>query len=164
MTEIVPLDQIANKIYFLREVRVMLDRDLAQLYEVETRVLNQAVKRHSKRFPNDFMFQLTQYEFQNLKSQFVRSSWGGIRKMPFAFTEQGVAMLSGILNSDRAINVNIQIMRAFVKLRHVLSTNEDLKREVDELKRITDDRFRIVFDTLDQLLAEEIKPKITIGF
>ncbi len=84
--------------------------------------------------------------------------------MPFAFTEQGVAMLSGILNSDRAINVNIQIMRAFVKLRHVLSTNEDLKREVDELKRITDDRFRIVFDTLDQLLAEEIKPKITIGF
>ncbi len=164
MTEIVPLDQIANKIYFLREVRVMLDRDLAQLYEVETRVLNQAVKRHSKRFPNDFMFQLTQYEFQNLKSQFVTSSWGGIRKMPFAFTEQGVAMLSGILNSDRAINVNIQIMRAFVKLRHVLSTNEDLKREVDELKRITDDRFRIVFDTLDQLLAEEIKPKITIGF
>jgi hypothetical protein len=110
------------------------------------------------------MFQLTWPEFNNLKSQFVTSSWGGVRKLPSAFTEQGVAMLSGILNSDRAIQVNIQIMRTFTKLRHLISANEELKREVEDLRKITDERFNIVFETLDQLLTEEIKPVKKIGF
>lgn len=111
------LNIIQNKIYEIRGLRIMLDLDLAELYQVETRVLNQAVKRNIKRFPADFMFQLTPEEFSNLKSQFVTSSWGGTRKMPFAFTEQGLAMLSGLLNSDVAIKVNIAIMRTFVVLR-----------------------------------------------
>jgi len=145
----------------------MLDRDLADLYEVETRVLNQAVKRHSKRFPDDFMFQLSESEYESLISQFVtskKSGRGGVRKMPHAFTEQGVAMLSGILNSDRAIAVNIQIMRTFTKLRRALINNEDLRKELSELKQITEDRFQIVFETLDHLLAVEYKPKKKIGF
>lgn len=163
-TSIVSLEQVANKIYHIRGVKVMLDRDLAELYDVETRVLNQSVKRHIKRFPDDFMFQLINQEFKDLKSQFVTSSWGGVRKMPFAFTEQGVAMLSGILNSDRAIQVNIQIMRTFTKLRHMISANEELKREIDELKQLTDERFQIVFETLDQLLSLEEKSNRKIGF
>lgn len=110
---------IQSKIYEIRGQRVMLDRDLAELYQVTTSALNQAVKRNSKRFPPDFMFQLTNQEFANLKSQIVTSSRGGIRKMPFAFTEQGVAMLSGLLNSDVAINANIAIMRAFVAMRNI---------------------------------------------
>ena len=164
MSEIVPVELITSKIFFLRGVKVLIDRDLAELYDVETRVLNQAVKRHIKRFPEDFMFQLTTAEFNNLKSQFVTSSWGGVRKLPSAFTEQGVAMLSGILNSDRAIDVNIQIMRTFIKLRHMISTNEELKREINGLRQLTDKRFQIVFETLDQLLSEEINPPKKIGF
>ena len=164
MSEMVSVELITSKIYFVRGVKVMLDRDLAELYDVETRVLNQAVKRHAMRFPDDFMFQLTWPEFNNLKSQFVTSSWGGVRKLPSAFTEQGVAMLSGILNSDRAIQVNIQIMRTFTKLRHLISASEELKREVDDLRKLTDERFHVVFETLDQLLAEEIKPAKKIGF
>ena len=111
------LELIQSKIYEIRGQRVMLDFDLAALYQVETRVLNQAVKRNMKRFPSDFMFQLTSDEWAILKSQFVISSWGGTRKLPFAFTEQGLAMLSGVLNSDIAIQVNINIMRAFVAVR-----------------------------------------------
>ena len=164
MSEIVPVELITSKIFFLRGVKVLIDRDLAELYDVETRVLNQAVKRHIKRFPEDFMFQLTRAEFNNLKSQFVTSSWGGVRKLPSAFTEQGVAMLSGILNSDRAIDVNIQIMRTFIKLRHMISNNEELKREINGLRQLTDKRFQIVFETLDQLLSEEINPPKKIGF
>jgi len=138
---------------------VILDRDLAELYEVETRVLNQAVKRNIKRFPKDFMFQLTKDEFKILKSQIVTSRWGGVRKLPLAFTEQGIAMLSGILNSDRAIHVNIQIMRVFVQFRQLLFDNEELRKELLEFKQITDERFQIVFETLDQLLTVESKPK-----
>jgi len=138
---------------------VILDRDLAELYEVETRVLNQAVKRNIKRFPKDFMFQLTKDEFKILKSQIVTSRWGGVRKLPLAFTEQGIAMLSGILHSDRAIHVNIQIMRVFVKFRQLLFDNEELRKELLEFKQITDERFQIVFETLDQLLTVESKPK-----
>jgi hypothetical protein len=142
----------------------MLDRDLAELYEVETRTLNQAVRRNIKRFPDDFMFQLNKAEFENLKSQIVTSSWGGIRKMPLAFTEQGVAMLSGILNSDRAIQVNIQIMRTFTKLRHMIAGHEELQRAVDELREQTDERFDVVFSVLDKLLADNEKPRKKIGF
>jgi hypothetical protein len=164
MSDIVPVELISSKIFFIRGVKVLLDKDLAELYDVETRVLNQAVKRHIKRFPEDFMFQLTRAEFNNLKSQFVTSSWGGVRKLPSAFTEQGVAMLSGILNSDRAIDVNIQIMRTFTKLRQMISANEELRREIDGLRQLTDERFQIVFETLDQLLSEEINPPKKIGF
>lgn len=137
------------------------------MYGVETRVLNQAIKRHEKRFPEDFMFQLSKSECDFLISQFViskKSGRGGMRKMPYAFTKQGVAMLSGILNSDRAIAVNIQIMRTFTKLRHMISDNKDLKQELAELRGKTDERFQIVFETLDQLLTVNVKEKKKIGF
>lgn len=161
------VERIASKIYVIRQVKVMLDTDLADLYGVETRVLNQAVKRHKKRFPDDFMFQLSKDEYESLISQFVTSKKtgrGGVRKMPYVFTEQGVAMLSGVLNSDRAIAVNILIMRTFTKLRQALLDNKDLRKELSELKQLTEDRFRVVFETLDQLLAVEYKPKKKIGF
>lgn len=125
---------IQSKIHEIRGQRVMLDRDLAELYQVTTSALNQAVKRNSKRFPPDFMFQLTNQEFANLKSQFVTSSWGGIRKMPYAFTEQGVAMLSGLLNSDIAINANIAIMRAFVAMRNYITTTTQITAELAEIR------------------------------
>ena len=167
MSEIISIEAVTSKIFFIRGVKVMLDKDLAELYGVETRVLNQAVKRHKKRFPEDFMFQLSKSEYDFLISQFVtskKSGRGGIRKMPYAFTEQGVAMLSGILNSDRAIAVNIQIMRTFTKLRHLISDNEDLKRELAELREQTDERFQIIFETLDQLLTVDVNEKNKIGF
>ena len=164
MGNLITLEDIARRIYFIRGIKVMLDRDLAELYEVETRVLNQAVRRHKKRFPEDFMFQLTKTEFNNLKSQFVISSWGGVRKMPLAFTEQGVAMLSGILNSDKAIEVNIQIMRAFIKLRHMILEHDELKRELDELRKEMNERFQIVFTVLDKLVSEDEETKRKIGF
>lgn len=173
MTEssLITIEQISDKIYNIRGVKVMLDSDLADLYEVQTKVLNQAVRRHIKRFPKDFMFQLTKQEFDNLKSQIVTSSWGGVRKLPHAFTEQGVAMLSGILNSDRAIEVNIQIMRVFTQLRHALMESQELRTAIEELKKQTekrldqtDERFEIVFSVLDKLLAEDENPKRKIGF
>lgn len=122
-----PDEVISNKIYYIRETKVMLDKDLAELYGVTTGNLNKAVKRNIKRFPEDFMFQLTKEEFDNLKFQFGTSSWGGTRSLPYAFTEQGVAMLSGILNSERAISVNIQIMRIFTKIREAITDNLNLK-------------------------------------
>ncbi len=164
ITEIISSALITSKIHIIRGVKIMIDRDLAELYDVETRVLNQAVKRHMKRFPAYFMFQLTATEFYNLKSQIVTSSWGGVRKLPSAFTEQGVAMLSGILNSDRAIEVNIQIMRTFTSLRQMISGNQELKKQLETLQSITEERFQVVFETLGQLLADEEKPSRKIGF
>jgi hypothetical protein len=123
---IIPDEQVISKIYLIRGQKVMLDRDLAALYQVETRILNQAVHRTKDRFPKDFMFQLTEEEFENLISQFVISSWGGIRKLPFAFTEQGVAMLSGVLNSAVAIKVHIQIIRVFARMKELLLTHKDI--------------------------------------
>lgn len=128
------LTTIQSRIYEIRGQRVMLDRDLAELYQVTTSALNQAVKRNNKRFPPDFMFQLTNQEFANLKSQIVTSSWGGVRKMPYAFTEQGVAMLSGLLNSDVAINANIAIMRAFVAMRNYIMTTTTVTAELSEIR------------------------------
>jgi hypothetical protein len=164
MTDIVPIEQIASRIYFIRGVKVMLDRDLAELYEVETKVLKRNVRRHIDRFPDDFMFELTYQELINLRRQIGTSSWGGSRYKPMAFTEQGVAMLSGILNSKRAVQVNIQIMRTFTKIRHMISASDELKREVDELRKQTDERFQIVFETLDRLLSGDDDPKRKIGF
>ena len=180
------LELIQSKIYEIREQRVMLDFDLAALYQVETRVLNQAVKRNMKRFPSDFMFQLTSDEWAILKSQFVISSWGGTRKLPFAFTEQGLAMLSGVLNSDIAIQVNINIMRAFVAVRQMLVNPPvdrlgNIEKEVKELKEYIEEVFadyndinddtRMQLELINQTLAElqvqkkiENKPRNPIGF
>ena len=157
-----PDELISNKIYFIREVKVMLDKDLAELYGVLTGNLNKSVKRNIKRFPEDFMFQLTKGEFENLKFQFGISSWGGTRSLPYAFTEQGVAMLSGILNSDRAINVNIQIMRIFTKIREALTDNLSVKLEIEEIKKKLDNQdknIELVFAYLDELIEKQEKPK-----
>ncbi|KAA6330175.1 hypothetical protein EZS27_021088 [termite gut metagenome] len=145
------LQVIQSKIYQLRGCKVMLDYDLAELYQVETRVLNQAVNRNIKRFPSDFMFQLTDMEFQNLMSQSVISSWGGRRKPPLAFTEQGLAMLSGILNSDIAIEVNIQIMRAFVTLRQFALGYAELKQQLDNFMVDTNLQFNEIYQALTEL-------------
>lgn len=156
-----PPEKIVTMIYTIRGQRVMLDSDLANLYGVETKALNQAVKRNIKRFPEDFMFQLTQEEFQILKSQFVtsKSGSGGKHKQPLVFTENGVAMLSGILNSDRAINMNIAIMRTFTKLRSFLAMESSMKEEVNNFKKETNHMFKIVFECLDNL-EEQITPKL----
>ena len=141
----------------------MLDRDLAELYGVLTGNLNKAVKRNIKRFPEDFMFQLTKEEFDNLIFQFGTSSWGGTRNLPYAFTEQGVAMLSGILNSDRAINVNIQIMRIFTRVRQLLADNLSVKLEIEEIKKKLenqDKNIELVFSYLDELIEKKENPQI----
>jgi hypothetical protein len=167
----VPDEIVMNKIYFIRGQKVMLDRDLAELYMVETKVLNQSVQRNLKRFPDDFMFRLSAEEFKNLifqngtsnlKSQIVTSSWGGTRKAPLVFTEQGVAMLSGILNSDRAISVNIQIMRIFTRIRQALTDNTELRLAIEEIKRKTENNTKnieVVFKYLDELLEKKETPK-----
>jgi hypothetical protein len=164
MKSLVKQEEITGRIFFLRGEKVIIDRDLALLYGVATKVLMQAVKRNLERFPSDFMFQLTQEEFKNLKSQFVTSSWGGRRYLSYTFTEQGVAMLSGILNSERAIKVNIEIMRAFVQLRRLVNSNKELAKKIEQLESKYDEQFRIVFEAIRQLIKEEDKPKSKIGF
>ena len=147
--------QAEQHILLIRKQRVMLSHDLARLYGVETKVLNQAVKRNEDRFPDDFMFQLSPREAEALKSQFVTSSWGGARRaLPYAFTEQGVAMLSSVLRSPRAIQVNIAIMRAFVRLRELLLTNADLARKLADLERKYDSQFKAVFDAISVLRTQ----------
>ena len=165
--EIAPLEIIENRIFLIHNKKVMLDRDLAELYGVETKVLKQAVRRNLKRFPDDFMFILSNDESNNLRSQFVTSSsskWGGSRYPAMVFTEQGVAMLSSVINSERAIEVNIQIMRAFVKLREMLATHKDLAFKLAAFERKYDDQFKIVFDAIRALMTEDEKPKRKIGF
>ena len=164
------LEHIQRKIHEIRGAKIILDFDLASMYEVETRVLNQAVKRNMKRFPNDFMFQLTDEEFKILKSQFVISSWGGTRKLPYAFTEQGVAMLSGLLNSDIAINTNIVVMRAFVMVRQYALNYAELNQKIEKLNNRLDDndvKTNEIFELLKELLEhkkELEKPSNPIGF
>lgn|SRR5574340_267358 len=162
----VSLASIEARIYSIRGQKVMLSTDLAELYEVEPRALVQAVKRNIDRFPEDFMFQLSTEEFANLKSQIVTSSWGGMRRAaPYAFTEQGVAMLSSVLRSERAIHVNIEIMRAFVKLRQLLASNAELARKLDALEKKYDLRFKAVFEAIRELMSpDEPKKKRPIGF
>ena len=158
-----------NKIYFVREEKVMIDSDLAELYGVETKRLNEQVKRNVSRFPADFMFELTEAEFKNLKSQFATSSWGGRRTPPYAFTEHGVLMLSSVLNSDKAIKVNIQIMRIFTKVRRLLTDNLSVKLEIEEIKKRLqnqDKNIELVFNYLDELIEkqENPTPRKQIGF
>ena len=161
-----PVERILNSIMVLRGEKVLLDSDLAGLYGVETRILLQAVRRNIERFPDDFMFQLSDEEWLNLRSQIVTSSsWGGRRTAPYAFTEQGVAMLSSVLRSDRAIAVNIQIMRAFVQLKRMLASHADLARKIESLEKKYDSQFRAVFDAIRELMAPQINvKKQPIGF
>ena len=149
---LIPQEHIENRIFFIREQKVMLDRDLAILYDVETKALNQAVKRNRDRFPVEFMFQLTRQEFADLKSHFVTSNWGGTRKPPSVFTEHGILMLSSVLNSKRAIQVNIQIMKTFVKLREMMATHKYLKRKIETMEKKYDHQFKIVFEAIKKLL------------
>ena len=196
--QVIPIEAIQQKIYYIRGEKVMFDRDLAVLYGVTTGNLNKAVKRNKSRFPADFMFQLNRREadiflrfqsgnlnddnlrFQNGTSRFSRSqsvtleknlifqngisSWGGTRKLPYVFTEQGVAMLSSVLNSKWAIQVNIQIMRTFTKLRKLLATHKELKEKIERIERKYDKQFRVVFEVIKMLIKEDEKPKKRIGF
>lgn len=156
---------IERQIFLIRSEKVMLDADLAKLYGVDTKVLVQAVKRNIGRFPADFMFQLSKDEFEHLRSQIVTSSWGGRRYPPYAFTEQGVAMLSSVLRSQRAVSVNVEIMRAFVRLRRVLEGNDKLRTKLEELEQKYDEQFQIVFEAIDQLMEPpEQNNKHPIGF
>lgn len=161
------VEQVQRRIYLIRGQKVMLDRDLAQLYGVETRVLNQAVKRNSERFPEDFMFHLTRKEIKRV-SQFVTSSARHetlkFSKAVTVFTEHGVAMLSSVLSSPRAIQVNIQIMRAFARFREIILSHRDLARRLEELERKYDTQFKVVFDAIRELMAPSAPPRRRIGF
>jgi ORF6N domain len=162
---IASVEQIESRMFLIRGQKVMLSMHLAELYEVEPRLLVQAVKRNIERFPEDFMFQLSTEEFANLKSQIGISSWGGVRTAPYAFTEQGVSMLSSVLHSTRAIQVNIEIMRAFVRLRQMLSSNAELSRKLATLEKKYDIQFKAVFEAIRQLMAPlEPRKKRPIGF
>lgn len=162
----IPVERIEEAIYIIRGEKVMLDRDLAELYGVETRVLKQAVRRNLTRFPDDFMFVLAKDEFENWRSQFVTSNQDrlGLRHAPMAFTEQGVAMLSTVLRSKQAISVNVEIMRTFVRLRTMLFSNAELANKLNALEKKYDAQFKIVFDAIKKLMMPPDKPKGGIGF
>ena len=162
---LVPVDRIEKAILLIRGRKVMLDADLAALYGVKTRILVQAVKRNLERFPEDFMFQLDLGEFAILRSQIVTSSdWGGRRYPPYAFTEQGVAMLSSVLRSPRAIQVNIEVMRAFIRLRKMLASTAELARKLDALEKKYDAQFKGVFEAIRQLMIPPKPKRRAIGF
>ncbi len=165
-TSLIPQETIEDKVLLIRGKKVILDRDLAVLYCVQTKVLKQAVRRNAKRFPDDFMFELTTQEFENWRSQFVTSKGDkiGLRYKPMAFTEQGVAMLSSVLNSERAIQVNIQIIRTFTKLREMILTHKELQKKIESMESKYDYQFKIVFDAIKQLLKPPEKPKKQIGY
>src|SRR6266700_7169776 len=165
--DIIRVQRIAQAIFVLRRQKVILGQDLAALYGVTVGVLTQAMKRNTRRFPEDFVFQVTAEELRDLKSQIVISSWGGRRHLPYAFTEQGVAMLSSVLNSERAVKVNIAIMRAFVKLRQTLETNRELARKFSELeKRVgkQDEEIAAILEAIRQLMTAPEKARREIGF
>ena len=166
-TDLISIERIEKTIYLIRGEKVMLDRDLAKLYDVSTAALNQAVRRNRERFPGDFMFQLTEEDVAQLnRSQIVIGSQKhrNPKSRPYAFTEQGVAMLSTVLRSKRAIIVNIEIMRAFVKLRQMLASNEDLSRRLDELESKYDKQFKVVFEAIRQLMSTPARDRKEIGF
>ncbi|WP_316835509.1 ORF6N domain-containing protein [Pedobacter nutrimenti] len=166
----IPDEIVLSKIYLVRGLKVMLDRDLAELYGVETRRLNEQLSRNIERFPHDFMFQLNNDEWSNLKSQFATSSWGGSRKLPFAFTEHGVLMLSSILSSKQAIQVNIQIIRIFTRVRQMLTDHTELRLEIEKIKKKLDNQdknMEVVFQYIDELLDKKDQPvpkKDLIGY
>ena len=160
-------DFVVNKIYEIRGQKVMIDSDLAELYGVETKRINEQIKRNPERFPEDFMFQLTTIEWKNLKSQIATSSWGGRRKLPYVFTEHGVLMLSSVLNSAQAIQLNIQIVRIFSRLRKLLNEHSDLKLEIADIKKQLNNHnknIELVFTYIDELTEKKAKPRKRIGF
>ena len=164
-TALIPQEKIESKIYLIRGKKVMFDKDLAELYVVKPIALRQQVKRNKERFPEDFMFQLTKEEAENLVSQNVipsKQSMGGY--LPYAFIEQGVAMLSSVLRSKQAVQVNIQIMRTFTKLREMIESNKDLRRKIEEMEKKYDKQFQIVFEAIKQLVEPVERPKRKIGF
>jgi phage regulator Rha-like protein len=162
---LIPADRIEKAILLIRKQKVMLDADLADLYGVQTKFLVRAVKRNIDRFPADFMFQLSKEEFDDLRFHFGTSSdWGGRRYPPYAFTEQGVAMLSSVLRSQRAVQVNIEIMRAFIRLRQMLASNAELARKLDELEKKYDAQFKEVFEAIRQLMTPPEPKRRSIGF
>jgi len=163
-TNLIPKEMVEQKIFLLRGQKVMFDKDLATLYGVGTRDLNKAVTRNLDHFPEDFMFQLNAHEFKDLMFHFGTSSWGGVRKRPRAFTEQGVAMLSSVLKSKRAVRVNIEIMRAFVRLRQMLATHAELARKLEALEKKYDTQFKAVFDAIRELMTPTESSKRRIGF
>jgi hypothetical protein len=176
--QVLPLEAITHRILLLREQKVLLDSDLAALYGVETRRLNEQVRRNRERFPKDFIFELTAEEFANLKSQFATSSWGGRRKLPLAFTEHGAIMAATVLNSPRAVEVSVYVVRAFVRLRELASTHQDLAKRLSELEdktealamnhdtfsRNTRAQLKQVFDALRELMVPPDPPRRPIGF
>jgi len=169
MNGLIPSERIENKIYMIRSQKVMLDRDLAELYGVKTKIFKQAIKRNIRRFPSDFMFELTKTEFDNWRSQFVtsKSDKMGLRWRPYAFTENGVAMLSSVLKSEYAIEVNIQIMRAFTNLRRILTSHMEVSRKLKELEQRLDKhdkRIFAIFDAIKKMLEPPGEPKKKIGF
>lgn len=171
-SSLIPIERISSKIYLLRGEKVLIDRDLAELYAVETKRLKEAVNRNLTRFPDDFMFQLTSSEYNSLRSQFASLKRGQHSKyLPYAFTEQGVAMLSSVLNSVRAVQVNIAIMRAFVQMRKFLQSSDALAKKLNELEKETKKKFakqeaeiKLIFDAIKELMIEKEKPKRKIGF
>ncbi|TXC81487.1 ORF6N domain-containing protein [Luteibaculum oceani] len=173
-SSIVPQEIISEKIYLIREQKVMIDSDLAELYQVPTKRLNEQVKRNRERFPADFMFQLNQFEWNHLKSQTATSSsrWGGRRSLPYVFTEHGILMLSSVLTSERAMSVNIQIMRIFVRIRSFLNQNETLLRKIRQMEKNGEDRdhqIKVIFDWIrkiesNQSRKKDSKPRVRIGF
>ena len=162
----IPVERIEKAIYLIRGEKVMLDRDLARLYGVETRILKQSVRRNADRFPTDFMFELNEKEFEDWRSQIVTSNADrkGLRYAPMAFTEQGVAMLSSVLKSKRAVAANVEIMRTFVRLRAMLASNTELAKRLDQLEKKYDGQFKAVFDAIKKLMMPPDKPKGGIGF
>ncbi|PIP82869.1 MAG: DNA-binding protein [Elusimicrobia bacterium CG_4_9_14_3_um_filter_62_55] len=167
MKSLIPSEKIEKHIYLLRGQKVMLDRDLAELYRVPTKAFNQAVKRHKKRFPPDFMFRLSKAELELWRSQIVTSNPTakmGLRRPPYAFTEHGILMLSSVLNSERAVQVNIEIMRSFVRLRQMMASHKDLARRLDALESKYDAKFRVVFDAIRELMEPPEHPRKSIGF
>ena len=168
--EIIVEDELVmSKIFIIRNQKVMLDKDLAQLYEVETKQLKRQVKRNIERFPDDFMMELTEIEFENLRSQFGTSSWGGSRYLPLAFTEHGVLMLSSVLNSSKAIQINIQIMRIFNRIRKMVTDNTELHLAMERLTKKTENNTKnieVVFQYIDELIdkKETEKPRVQIGY
>ncbi len=163
MKPIVPSELIEKRIFYLRKRKVMLSTDLAELYGVTPKALIQAVKRNVERFPEDFMFQLIEDEFENLRSQFVTANWMMIRVPPYAFTEHGIAMLSSVLKSDKAIQMNIAIIRAFIALRELLASNKELAHKINELEKKYDLQFKDVFDAIKKIMTPPISPKRKIG-
>lgn len=161
----IPTEIIENKIYFIRGQKVMMDFHLAELYETETKILKRAVRRNIDRFPEDFMFEINRDEYNSLRYHFGTLKRGAHTKyLPYAFTEQGISMLSSVLNSDRAIQVNIAIMRSFVRLRKMLASHKDLERKLYDLEKKYDKQFKVVFDAIRALMKEDEKPKREIGF